>query len=89
MAPAQRCGMSPPTRSPDSSQDPIPSSQVGNALGFFEPSFAFLQIARQGLAFFLCAFAFRDVLDRAEKSVVLSDPFSDPASLFQSFEVIA
>src|SRR6202035_1366179 len=42
---------------------PYPVAKMGNALGFFEPSFAFLQIPGQGMVGFLCALQFRDVLN--------------------------
>src|SRR5258708_5653699 len=48
---------------------PYPGAYVGNALGFFERAFAFLQIAVQELEFFLCPLALRDVLGRTEHFV--------------------
>src|SRR3984893_5654094 len=51
---------------------PYPVAKVGNALGFFEPGFAFLQIPGQGIAGFLCALYFRDVLNGAEQPASLS-----------------
>jgi hypothetical protein len=45
---------------------PYPVAKMGNTLGFFEPSFAFLQIPGQGMVGFLCALCFRDVLNGTE-----------------------
>src|ERR1700733_13503762 len=51
---------------------PPPGAYVGNALAFVERGFAFLQFAVQDLEFFLCAFAFRDVLNGTEQPASLS-----------------
>src|SRR5579863_3840597 len=42
---------------------PIVVAHVRDTLGLFESGFAFLQASRQGLAFFLGAFALRDISD--------------------------
>src|SRR5579871_3590788 len=51
---------------------PNPVADVSNALRFFEPLSAFLQISRQSMTRFLRMLQFRDVLNRSEQPVGLS-----------------
>src|SRR5579863_1605610 len=52
----------------DATGDEVPfvMSNVSQPLGLLKPALAFLQVPRQRFPILLCAFALRDVLDRAE-----------------------